>query len=168
MKLHSTIVGLVIAVSAVGLLRCQALPVCLTQDLSIRQNGPGIATGQLDYDFILTNRSSHVCTVSGYPTAFALDKTGQFVKWIEFRHDPAMAEPPDNLLIKTIRLKPGAHAWFKVTTRDGTGMEDLSLCGKATQIQIAPPGSTQTFQQRFPFAACTESQGITFLLPEMP
>jgi hypothetical protein len=161
-------IGLLAALYSAEVLLCQTLPACETRELSIRQNPPGIATGQLDYDFILTNRGNRVCTVSGYPAATALTKSGQVAKQVYFEHQPAMAPEPDNLRIKVIRLRPGANAWFKITTRDGTGMEDLSLCGTATQVEIAPPGSAQAFEKRFPFTACTEKQGITFLLPGLP
>jgi uncharacterized protein DUF4232 len=142
--------------------------VCQTQNLSIRQNPLGVGMGQFDYDFILTNKSPHICALSGYPAAAALDKTGQVAKQIQFRHLPAMAPEPYNLRIRVLRLKPGAHAWFQVTSRDGTGMEDLSLCGTAKQIEFIPPGNNRSFQKRFQFYTCTDSPGITFILPGLP
>jgi hypothetical protein len=168
MKIRTTIVGLIVAISAAGTVLSQPLPVCQTGELSIRQNGPGVAMGKLHYDFVLTNRGNRVCTLSGYPVAIALDKDGQIAKQIQFRQDPAMAHEPDGLLIEILRLRPGAHAWFEVTSSDGMGMEDFSLCGKVAHLQITPPGNGQPFPRRFPFAACTETQGIAFLLPGLP
>ena len=77
MKIRTTIVGLIVAISEAGTVLSQPLPVCQTGELSIRQNGPGVAMGKLHYDFVLTNRGNRVCTLSGYPVAIALDKDGQ-------------------------------------------------------------------------------------------
>jgi len=161
-------IGLFVALLAADPPRGISLPVCKTRDLYIQQDSGGLAMGLQESDFVLTNRSTHACTLFGYPSATALTKSGEIARGFYFEHEPALAPAPDNLRPKAIRLSPGAKAWFMITSRDGTGMDDLSLCDAATRVEVTPPGSTQAFPQRFSFGSCTKTQGITFLLPGLP
>ena len=168
MRIRTAIIGLFVALSAADPPSGICLPVCKTRELSIQQDSGGLAMGLEESDFVLTNRSTHACTLFGYPSATALTKSGEIARGFNFEHEPALAAAPDNLRPKVIRLSPGAKAWFMITSRDGTGMEDLSLCGASTQVEVTPPGSTHAFPRRFSFGGCTTAQGITFLLPGLP
>jgi hypothetical protein len=168
MKLQLVRMAFLLSSVTAGQVCGQSLPVCLTHDLSIRLVYEGAGMGQIVRDFVLTNDGSHACKLSGYPKAVALNEQLAVVHEIPFVHCGASCGPGienENQRVHIIRLKPGAHAWFQISSSDGMGLEDVSFCHKATQVRVTPPGNDKPFPKLLPFVACTPGAGISFLLP---
>lgn len=119
--------------------------------------------GRLGYFYSLTNRGKQACTLSGYPSAAALNGKRKVVRQIQFEQVIPGDGDPKDWRPRTIRLEPGKHAWFRMQTQDGTGLEDLSFCGTATSVRITPPQNRKPFHQLFPFADCVPGAYIYFL-----
>jgi hypothetical protein len=153
-------------------LSCQPASACRTKALSISKGEElGAGGGSVMVNYVLTNHGTSICTLSGYPTAVALDKSGNAVAGMQFRHSSAFVPGRVDLedqRLTLIQLKPGAHAWFQIMENDGMGLEDLSLCHKAAQVRIKPPNNSKPFDQLFFFSTCTGSTDISFVMPGTP
>jgi hypothetical protein len=161
--------SLAVVLALGGPLFCQSTPKCRTETLSITQRDALVAGGgNLTINYVLTNRGSHACTLIGYPTVVPLDKNGKAVAEIRIAHLPGVWPGPPDQRVRLIQLKPGSHAWFQIQENDGMGLDDFSLCDKATQIRITPPNNSQPFDQLFSFGTCTGKAGISFVLPGIP
>jgi hypothetical protein len=141
----------------------QALSACQTRNLTIELKRQGVGMERLAYFYVLTNRGNLVCTLSGYPSAAALNSEKKAVDQIRFEQVQPNDGDPDDWKVRTIRLKPGEHAWFRIQTQDGTGLEDTSFCRTAAWVRITPPQNHVPFQQLFPFVDCISKAYIYFL-----
>jgi hypothetical protein len=145
------------------LLRGQTPIACQTRNLTIEHKRTGAASGRMDDFYVLTNRGNKACTVSGYPSAVALNEQKEIVSQIQFKQVQPSAGDPEDWRVRRIRLEPGEHAWFEIETQDGMGLEDLSFCGRAASVRITPPQNREPFRQLFPFTDCVPTAYIYFL-----
>jgi len=147
----------------------QKLPHCQTRDLTIIEGNGGAAMHNTQAEYEITNHASHACTLSGYPTAVALNSEGKVVREIVFQHFSARRDASNEKEIPTIRLAPGGHAWFEIDATDPTGLDDTSFCNKATMVRVTPPQNNRPFQRQFEFSTCGPgSASISFLLAGEP
>lgn len=141
----------------------QALTACRTRNLALELKRVGAASGKLAYFYELTNRGNQACALSGYPSAVALNSKREAVRQFRFEQVRPNAGDPEDWRVRTIRLNSGEHAWFRIETQDGMGLEDLSLCGKATLVRITPPQNRLAFDELFQFVDCVPTAFIYFL-----
>jgi hypothetical protein len=124
----------------------------------------GAASGRMSSEFVLTNRGNQACTLQGYPSAVALNSKREIVREFAFEQVHPGEGDPEEWRVKTIRLRPGGHASFRIETQDGMGLEDTSLCGKATWVRITPPQNREPFHKLFHFADCIPVAHVYFLV----
>ncbi len=136
--------------------------------LSVKGLEPTVAGGgSLAYDYILTNRSSATCILSGYPKLQALRQDKGVVAGFEFRQLSGAVAAPQASLSEMIRLHPGEHAWFQVIGSDVTGLEDRSMCGKVKRLRVFLPGDARAIPSEIGFITCTGAQ-VSFLYKGLP
>jgi hypothetical protein len=147
----------------------QAPPACQTRDLIIDLESTGTGSGHDVYGFELSNQGNRICTLSGYPSAVALNNKRKIVREIHFQHLTVFPLREDQRP-QEIQLKPGDHAWFQIDSSNPTGREgwDNRLCKKATNIRITPPLNKNPFSEIFRFGSCDPDVFISFLIAGTP
>lgn len=144
----------------------QATPVCQTRELSIDFGDSGGGMGTMMEDLVLTNSGKQVCSLTGYPSAVALDDKGRIVREISFQQFPAI--DGHSVEVREIHLQPGWQVRFQLTIRDGTGFDNLSFCKRASRIRVTPPQNKKPFREPLDFNTCTPDVGISPVVAEMP
>jgi hypothetical protein len=139
------------------------------RDLSIRELDAKIgAGGRVFYDFVLKNHGSSVCTISGYPSAVALDADGKPATGVVFEHAARAFRGPEHQRVRTIALQPGGHAWFEIMGNDGMG--NPKPCQIIDRVRIRLPGRNPPFPRIQRFATCPgfDTPSISFFVPGVP
>ncbi|MGH8979977.1 MAG: DUF4232 domain-containing protein [Acidimicrobiales bacterium] len=107
---------------------------CQLSQLTIAESGAGGAAGTEEHTYSLVNSSSTACTLYGYPGILLLG--------------PGSAPEPttvarggglsfESIAASTVKLVPGATAYFNVGTSDVT-----PPCSTSTAVEITPPTNT--------------------------
>jgi hypothetical protein len=114
-------------------------PRCHTADLSLKLGPKGKAAGTFHNNLIFIAKSSHPCTLSGFPT----------VSWVTSENGTRVNEPFKHSKLtqgtdKTITLAPGQQARAVLVTKD-TGKTSKSRCDPVSVrgYRITPPGETK-------------------------
>ncbi len=154
---------------SLGSAPAHGLPRCRATQLALAPANEGLIAngGTVVLEFILTNRSSTACTLRGYPRAMALDERGRPVPEISFEDLDGFIAEPSIQTLRTIKLRPQAHAWFEVVGSDGMGLEDLSRCGLIRTLSLKVPGDRHPLAVKPKFSACDLAK-ISFFLPGIP
>jgi hypothetical protein len=139
------------------------------RELSIRELDATIgAGGRVFFDFVLKNRGSSACIVSGYPSATALDAEGKPAAGVVIVHAARAFHGPEHQRIRKIPLQPGGQAWFEIMGYDGMG--DPEPCQMVDRVRIRLPGSNRPFPRMLQFATCPGffTPSISFFVPGVP
>lgn len=108
--------------------------ICQVSQLHIVPSGAGAAAGTNERTFSLTNTSSTTCTLDGYPGMLLLGSDGAPEPTNVVRGGGLSFE---NIGPSTVRLAPGATAYFNVGYSDV-----MPPCSTATAVEITPPTNT--------------------------
>ena len=113
-------------------------PRCRTADLSLKLGPKGKAAGTFHNNLIFIDKSTHPCTISGFPAvSWVTSENGTLVN-DPFKH--AKLTPGTN---KTITLAPGQQARAVLVTKDSSKVSK-SKCDPVSVrgYRITPPGET--------------------------
>lgn len=109
-------------------------PACEAQDLSLAQGAGDGAAGTIYKRAVITNNSSHKCSLAGYPAAFLLDDSGT-----ELGSGAASnpLEPPTGII-----LAAGAKAHVQLGFPAAANFAGGACSNASTTLQLFLPGST--------------------------
>jgi hypothetical protein len=114
-----------------------ANPTCRPSQLHIALFGSEGAAGTIELTFSLTNTSTMLCTMHGYPGMELLDASGGNLATVVTRGGGLTFE---NVAVTDVSLAPGQTAYFNLGHGDvpvGT-----TSCSVASQVEITPPNDT--------------------------
>ena len=137
---------------------------CATSDLFVESLSAGIAAGTAGINYILHNRGTVSCTLSGFPVLSALDAHGKIIKAVKFKRMQGIWGVMDAESPSSVEVAPGSKAWFQIVYSDGNGLEDRSSCHTITGLRIQLPGNKEPLVDHTAFAACS-SVNITSIRP---
>jgi hypothetical protein len=109
---------------------------CTTQELSLRANGGGAATGHAVADFELRNTSSRPCRMLGYPGVRVLDASGATMTDAQRTSGFILGDAPPAAVI----VPAGQVAYF--------GVESVNVCNggadprPSASLRVTPPDET--------------------------
>ncbi len=110
---------------------------CQPSGLHVVLSGSGGAAGTIELTFSLTNATSTVCTLFGYPGMQLLNSTGGSLPTVVKRGGGLSFE---SLPVTTVSLNAGQTAFFNV------GYNDVNVgttsCSAATRVEVTPPNDT--------------------------
>jgi hypothetical protein len=110
---------------------------CQTTQLHIVAAGRSGAAGTQEVTFSLTNTSSTLCTMYGYPGMLLLNAAGEALPTTVDRGGGLAFE---NVPAAQVSLAPGQVAYFNLGYSDVTNINPA--CSTATQVEITPPTDT--------------------------
>lgn len=110
---------------------------CQPSALHIVQSGSEGAAGTHEVTFSLTNVSTALCTMHGYPGMLLLDASGGALPTIVNRGGGLAFE---NVAVTDVSLSPGQTAYFNLGFNDI--VSGTTTCSTAPQVEITPPNDT--------------------------
>ncbi len=114
-----------------------ATATCQPSQLNIALFGSEGAAGTIELTFFLTNTSTMLCAMHGYPGMELVDATGGNLATVVTRGGGLTFE---NVAVTDVSLAPGQTAYFNLGYGDvpvGT-----TSCSVASQVEITPPNDT--------------------------
>ncbi|WP_328320213.1 DUF4232 domain-containing protein [Streptomyces sp. NBC_00388] len=101
---------------------------CHTSELRLSVGGEDPGAGQENFPLVVTNTSSHTCTVSGFPGLAFVDSSGRQVS-VNPERTGSSGSP--------VKLAPGASAWAPLSYAN----PDVSGSGEVTPptVRVTPP-----------------------------
>jgi uncharacterized protein DUF4232 len=114
-----------------------AAPTCRSAQLTLLPGKGGVALGTYMSDLVLVNVSDATCTLRGWPGVQLVLGNGRTVA-PRVRHDSLV--PKGKAAARTIQVRPGGAASFRIAESDGTGT-GLQTCRTVRTVLIIPPGS---------------------------
>jgi hypothetical protein len=114
-----------------------AVAVCRASQLSMAKAGGEGAAGTQELTFSLTNSSSSLCTMRGYPGMLLLSSSGAAEPTTVDRGGGFAFE---NVAVSTVSLAPGKTAYFNLGYSDVTAIPPQ--CSTADSVEITPPTAT--------------------------
>lgn len=114
-----------------------ATATCQPSQLNIALFGSEGAAGTIELTFFLTNTSTMLCVMHGYPGMELLDASGGNLATVVTRGGGLTFE---NVAVTDVSLAPGQTAYFNLGYGDvpvGT-----TSCSVASQVEITPPNDT--------------------------
>ena len=112
---------------------------CTPSQLHVVASGFEGAAGTLEITFSLTNTSSTLCTMTGYPGLQLLSASGAPEQTTVVRGGPLSFE---NIAETTVSLTSGQTAYFNVGYSDVTS--GTTACVSASQVAVTPPNGTSS------------------------
>ena len=110
---------------------------CQPSQLHIVLTGYQGAAGTIEVTFSLTNTSTSLCTMSGYPGMVLLNAQGKAQPTVVTRGGGLAFE---NLPVTAVSLAAGQVAYFNLGYNDVNS--GASGCSSASQVGITPPNDT--------------------------
>ncbi|MHB8296685.1 MAG: DUF4232 domain-containing protein [Acidimicrobiales bacterium] len=123
---------------------------CGPAQLGLARTSFGVAAGSIIDVFTLTNTSTTSCSLQGYPGVALVDAQGQTV--------PTQLQRISSPAPTKISLAPGAHAYFRLQSSDGTGFTNPT-CPQATQVNVIAPNDYTAISTKTSIAPCTSHNG---------
>jgi hypothetical protein len=114
-----------------------AAPTCRSAQLTLLPGRGGVALGTYMSDLVLVNVSDATCTLRGWPGVRLVLGNGRTVA-PRVRHDSLV--PKGKTADRTIQVRPGGAASFRIAESDGTGT-GLQTCRTVRTVVVIPPGS---------------------------
>ncbi len=106
---------------------------CLTSDLHLSLVSGQGAAGTAYTTYALRNVGPGPCTMVGYPGVAILDAQGRIVQ------HPAQRGVPTPVAVRVLKLRPGQHATFTVTSSDVIPSPGCQHGYVGTTLQVFPP-----------------------------
>ena len=118
--------------------------------------------------FEFTNTSSKTCTMSGYPTFAALNRSGKVMGTVPVRYSN---DYPNGLMGKNahravIRLEPEKKAAFQIYYNDGMALDHKKPFPKVSKVRITAPKDKKAFVLKSEFTACCGINVGSIRLPD--
>ena len=110
---------------------------CQPSQLHIVQFGSSGAAGTHELTFSLTNSSTVLCTMHGYPGMLLLDARAGALPTNVMRGGGLAFE---NVAVTDVSLAPGQAAYFNLGYNDV--ITGTTTCSDAPQVEITPPNAT--------------------------
>jgi len=127
---------------------------CTTADLSVGIGPVDAGAGNFFQTVLLTNTSSHTCTLFGFPGLQMLDAQGQPLPTkVQWGGDQLTTEPGP----QTVTLPPGAVSSFKVHWED-VPVGNETTCPTSAMVEITPPNAFNFLLAPLHFTACGGGQ----------
>jgi Protein of unknown function (DUF4232) len=121
-----------------------AAPTCRDAQLSLVPGRGGVAAGTYMSDLALVNVSAATCELRGWPGVRLVLGNGRMVAPRVHRdHYGANMKAP----ARTILVRPGAAASFRIAESDGTGT-GMQTCFRVKTVLITPPGASEPLSLR--------------------
>jgi hypothetical protein len=134
------IAGLVASVEARGESSASIAPRCRTSELRITLAHTGAVTGVEGGYVRLRNRVDADCTISGWPTAIAVEADGRTIKARHALHGTMLGGWSYELPPPVLTLKPGTSAYAVIENGDNPVQNPTKPCPKARWLRVGPPG----------------------------
>jgi hypothetical protein len=112
---------------------------CTTSALQMWSGRWTVAAGTVAAEYGFTNRSSHACSLDGYPRVQLLKMSGANLPTSDEHASPGAF----GISQKTVVLAPGKTAYFGVVFHDQTGYGTLT-CPSSAAVQFTPPQDAST------------------------
>jgi Protein of unknown function (DUF4232) len=129
--------------SAAAATATTAQPTCTPAQLGVKAVTSGSGAGHSDLMIAVTNLSSTMCGLSGYPSVVGTLQSGATVRGVETTSGYLGAANPD-LAPGPVQLAPGAAAWIALNFDDNP-VNGAATCPMFASFSITPPGVDRAF-----------------------
>jgi len=139
---------------------------CRAAALSLRRVSEEGAAGSR-YDVLaLTNAGTAACTLRGYPGVSMIGPSGQARSPFRILQDPG-PNYAEAAAIGTVRLAPGASAYFDLVTTAVAGeiAGETEPCPGVVAVRVSPPGDAGTLQAPVELNPCNQRARVTPFRP---